>query len=55
MLLHIGERSDDLLLRGKLGALLELKIANGTRKREVAIDTSKVDESSGSCDAVFLG
>jgi hypothetical protein len=39
---------DDLLLRRQLGALLELKIANCSGKRKVAVDTTEIDESSSS-------
>lgn len=51
---NIGECGNDLLLGRKVGALLELKIANGTRQGKVAIDTTKVDEATGSADAGFL-
>lgn len=51
---NIGESSNDLLLGRKVGALLELKIADSTRQGEVAIDTTKVDEATGSADASFL-
>jgi hypothetical protein len=54
MLLNVRVCGDNLLLRGELGALLELKIANGTRQGKVAIDTAKVNESSCSCDTVLL-
>lgn len=45
---------NDLLLRGKLGALLEFEVTNGTRQGEVAIDTAKVDEATGGTDTSLL-
>lgn len=54
MLLNIRERGDDLLLRGELGALLELEITNGTRQSKIAIDTAEVNKPSCSYDAVLL-
>lgn len=46
---------DYLLLRGKFGALLELKVSDGSRKSEVAVDTTKIDEATGGLDTCFLG
>lgn len=43
----VGERRHDLLLRGKVCALLEFEISNGSTERQVAIDSAKVDESAG--------
>jgi hypothetical protein len=48
---HVGVRRDNLKLGGKLGALLEFEIANGTRQGKVAVDTTKVDETAGSRNA----
>ena len=54
MYLDVGESGDDLLLRGQIGALLEFEITNGTREGEVAIDTAKVDETTGGADTSLL-
>lgn len=54
VLRHVGERSDNLLLRGKIGALLELEIANGSAEGKVAIHATKVNESTRSADACLL-
>jgi len=42
----VGKGGDDLLLWREIRALLEFKIANGSRKCEVAIDSAKIDESA---------
>lgn len=49
--LNIGEGSDNLGLGCKLGALLELKVADGAGQGEVAVDAAKVDETAGGRDA----
>lgn len=54
VLLDVGEGGHDLVFGGQLGALLELEIANGTRQRQVAVDTAKVDEAASGCDSVLL-
>jgi hypothetical protein len=51
---HVGESSDDLLLRREVCALLELKVANSSAKSEVAVDSAKVDEATGCADASLL-
>ena len=51
---HVGERSDDLLLRREVCALLELKVTNGSAEREVAVHTTKVDEATCSANASLL-
>jgi hypothetical protein len=51
----VGERSHYLLLRRKIGALLELEVANGTRQGEVAVDAAKIDEATCSLDTGLLG
>ena len=51
---HIGESSYNLLLRGKLGALLELEVTDGPREREVAVYSTKVNEPAGGRDPSFL-
>jgi len=53
--LDVGEGSHYLLLRGKIRALLELEVANGTRQCEVAVDAPEIDESTGSLDTSLLG
>lgn len=50
----IGECGHNLLLRGKVGALLELKVANGSGERKVAVDAAKVDEAAGCGDSRLL-
>ena len=52
--LDVGECSDDLLLRGKIGALLEFEVAYRTGQGEVAVDTAKVDEASCGLDTGLL-
>ena len=51
---HVREGGDDLLLGRKVGALLEFKVANGTRKSQVAVDTAKVDEAACGTDSGLL-
>lgn len=51
---HVGESSDDLLLRREVCALLELKIADSSAKGKVAVNSAKVDESTGCADAGLL-
>lgn len=53
--LDIGECGDDLLLRGKVRALLELKVTYRAGQGEVAVDTAKVDKASCGLDTGFLG
>lgn len=53
--LDVGERGDDLLLRGEIGALLELEVTYRAGEGEVAVDAAKVDEASSGLDACFLG
>ena len=48
---YIGKGSHNLLLRRKLSTLLEFKIANGTRKGQIAIDTAEVDEAARGADS----
>ena len=52
--LDVGEGSDDLLLRGKIGALLELEVTYRAGEGEVAVDAAEVDESSSSLNACLL-
>jgi hypothetical protein len=51
---HIGERSDDLLLRREVCALLELEVTNSSAERKVAVHTTKVDEATCSANASLL-
>lgn len=51
---HVGESSDDLLLGRKVGALLELEVANGSAQCEIAVDPPKVDEATCSTNACLL-
>lgn len=51
---HVGESSDDLLLRWEVCALLELKVADGSAESEVAVDSAKIDEATGGADAGLL-
>lgn len=51
---HIGVGSHDLLLGGELGALLELKVTDGTGQSEVTIDTTEVDEAARGTNASLL-
>ena len=55
MYLDVGEGSDDLLLRGKVGALLELKVTYRAGQGEVAVDAAKVDEASCGLNTCLLG
>lgn len=55
VLLDIGESGNNLLLRGKLGALLELEVTNSARKSKVAVDATEIDKTSSSCNTVLLG
>jgi hypothetical protein len=50
----IGVGSNDLLLRREVGALLELKVTDGTRQGEVAVDTTKVDEATSGANSSLL-
>jgi hypothetical protein len=52
--LDVREGSDDLLLRGKIGALLELEVTYRSREGEVAVDAAEIDESSSSLNACLL-
>lgn len=44
---HIGESCYYLLLRRKLGALLELKIPYRSGESQVTVDTAKIDKTTG--------
>jgi hypothetical protein len=50
--LRVGR--DDLRLGREAVVLLELKVANGARERQVAVDTAKLDEAAGGDDARVL-
>ena len=51
---NLWERGDDLLLGWEVGALLEFKVSDGAGQCEVAIDTTKVDETSGGTNSCLL-
>jgi hypothetical protein len=53
--LDIRECGDDLLLRGKVRAFLELEVTYCAGQGEVAVDTAKVDEASCGLDTGLLG
>jgi hypothetical protein len=53
--LDVRESSDYLLLRGKVGALLELEVAYRARQGEVTVDTAEVDEATCCLDTGLLG
>ena len=48
---HIGECSDNLLLGSEIGTLLELEVTDGTRQRQVAVDSAEVDEATSGTDS----
>ena len=48
---NVGIGRHYLLLWRKLGALFELEVPNGTRQSEIAVDSTKVDETASSCDS----
>jgi hypothetical protein len=51
---YIRVGCDDLLLRGEVGALLELKVSNGSRKSKIPIDSTKINEpTSGAYSRLF--
>jgi len=51
---HVGESSDDLLLRWEVCALLELKVTDSSAEGKVAVDSAEVDEATGCADAGLL-
>ena len=51
---HVGVSGNDLLLRRKVGALLELEITDGTGEGEVAIDTTEIDKAAGGANSCLL-
>ena len=55
MYLDVGISSHYLLLRGKVGALLELEIAYCARQGQVTVDTAKVDKATCGLDACLFG
>lgn len=50
----IGVCGHDLLLGSKLGALLELEVADRSRQGQVAVHPSEVDEATSGGDSCFL-
>jgi hypothetical protein len=55
MYLYIRKCRDNLILGRKLGALLELEIADGSGESEVAIYAAEVYKASCGLDTRFLG
>lgn len=51
---NVGVGGHNLLLGSKLGALLELEVANGSGESKVAVDPSKIDEATGGGDSCLL-
>ena len=51
---HIRERSDDLLLRREVCALLELKVTDSSAERKVAVHTTEVDKATCGANASLL-
>lgn len=52
MLINIWESCDNLVLGRELSALLEFEVTNGTGQSQVAIDTTKVDETTSGSNSV---
>ena len=50
----VREGGDNLLLRGKVGALFELEITDGSGERKVAIDSTEIDEPSSGTYSCLL-
>ena len=55
MYLDVREGSHDLLLRGKVGALLEFEVAYRARQSEVSVYAAKVDEAACCLNTRLLG
>ena len=51
---NVWIRGDDLSLWGKIGALLEFKVSNRPRQRQIAVDSAKVDKAASRCDSSLL-
>lgn len=51
---HIWVCGDDLLFGGKLGALLEFEVTDGTGQGKVAVDTTEIDKATSSADTGLL-
>lgn len=51
---HVRISGHYLLLGGKLGALLELKVSDSTGESKVAVDTAKVDKAAGGLNTCLL-
>ena len=48
---NVWKGGDNLLFRREIGALLEFKVADGSREREISINASKIDEATSGTDA----
>jgi hypothetical protein len=53
--LDVGECGNDLLLRGEIGALLELEVTYRAGQGEVTVHAAKVDEASCGLNTCLLG
>ena len=51
---HIRKGGNNLLFWRQICALLELKVADSSAERKVAIDSAKVDEATGCDDSCLL-
>jgi len=50
----LRKSSDNLLFRTQVRSLLELKVANGTRQCQVAVNSSKLYKATSSTDSGLL-
>jgi hypothetical protein len=53
--LDIRKCGNDLVLRWKLGTLLEFEVANRAGQSKIAIDATEVNKASCGLNACFLG
>jgi len=51
---NLGKGGNDLLLRWEVRALLEFEVSNSAGQCEVAVDTTKVDETSSGTNSCLL-
>lgn len=51
---HIGESSYNLLLRGKLGALLELEISYRSGESQVTVNATEINETASRSNPSLL-
>ena len=50
----VRECGHNLLLRGEVGTLLELEVANGSAQRKIAVDSAEIDETACRTDSRLL-